>query len=91
MLYISAQLGRDKWLVMDTDDGVEEPVTYNDLMECLARGLDIKGVVTHKNQRSTWCTIHVHTEATRSGAKLATLYGIEAKGNNGVLKSFSVS
>lgn len=91
MLYISAQLGRDKWLVMDTDDGIEEPVTYNDLMECLARGLDIKGVVTHKNQRSTWCTIHVHTEATRSGAKLATLYGIEAKGNNEVLKSFSIS
>ena len=90
MLYISSQLGRDKWLVMDTDDGVEEPVTYNDLMDCVRRGLDIKGVIKHTSTTSSWYTIHVYSEATRQGAKLSTLYGLKIEERDGVLKSFSI-
>lgn len=89
MLYISRQLTRNNYMVMDTDDGVEEVATASELLEYVKSGLDIKGVVYNKLKTGQQFYIKVYTEATSSSSKLKFMYGINMTGNGDILKSFN--
>ena len=50
MLFVSRYIGTDKYGVVDTDDGVEEVVTLNDIEHAvLQQGLEINGAVIHRD------------------------------------------
>lgn len=91
MLYISQQLTRNKYLVMDTDDGVEEEVTSADLLDYTKRGLDIKGVTYEREGINYSFRVSVYTESNSICAKFRMMYGIEMSASNRVLKKFSIS
>lgn len=99
MLYVSRYVGQTKYGVVDTDDGVETVVTYQDLTEyVLNNGLDIKGVTigytVRKRRRVPYLSsVKVYQNGsflTAKQAKAKTLKGVDVIVNNGQIVQINI-
>lgn len=99
MLYVSRYVGQTKYGVVDTDDGVETVVTYQDLTEyVINNGLDIKGVTigytVRKRRRVPYLSsVKVYQNdsfLTGKQAKTKTLRGVDIISNNGQIAQINV-
>lgn len=99
MLYVSRYVGQTKYGVVDTDDGVETVVSFQDLADyVLVDGLDIKGVnidyIVRRNKQVPFVrSITVYQEGsflTARQAKTKTLKGIDVIVNNGRIAQITV-
>lgn len=82
MLYISRRVGRNTFGVVDTDDYVEEVVSWKDIEEAvLVRGLDIVGIKkTSINSLSYDVDVYQNPAFAKSvQGKASVLYGVNIK------------
>ena len=83
MLYISNVLGRNKYEVTDTDDGVSEVVTRNDIIEYTENlGIAIQGVNKEWNSSHKYEIYSIRVQVPHAGVrftKLQVLKGIDLK------------
>lgn len=98
MLYISRQVTRAKFAVVDTDDNVEQLADWGELYDCVVnKGLDIKGVDIHYNSGignngMYACSITPYMAETNGKyAKLSMLYGVNMIVTNNCLTKFSLN
>lgn len=93
MLYISRFLGRDKYAVVDTDDGKEEVVYITGIREAIRAGVEIKGVeVSYVNGHPYIDRIGVYqlpNNVTGKQAKMLAMAGVSIKTNGDVITSIS--
>jgi hypothetical protein len=91
MLYISRKISNEKYGVVDTDDNVEEIVTFNELSHyVIDLGVEINGVrvsqtrgLTPKKFISTVVPYAYTTDA--KAVKLKVIKGVEISAHNGVI------
>lgn len=93
MFYISRRIGTSRFVVVDTDDGHEDIMTYSGLEHAVCKlGIEITGVqIKMWNGTLKIDRIEPYTpksSVTKAQAKLATLSGIDIKVNNGQIVSF---
>lgn len=95
MLYISRRLTRSKFMVMDTDDGIEQPAEYEELYDCVInKGIEIKGVDYYRNNSNGTYSLIINPYMLESSSKLAKqamLNGINMTVTNGCLTKFSTN
>lgn len=93
MLYISNVLGRNKYEVTDTDDGVSEVVTRNDIIEYTENlGIAIQGVNKEWGSSHKYEIYSIRVQVPHAGVrftKLQVLKGIDLKVVDGVLLGIS--
>lgn len=93
MLYISKQLTKSKFMVMDTDDGIEQPASREELYDyVMHKGLDIKGVDYIKDSTSGEYNLSIEPYMIESNSKLskqAVLNGVVMTVTNGCLTRLS--
>lgn len=77
MLYLSRFLGPDAYGVVDTDDGVEDIVSFSDLYSALIAGIEVVGVCA---TNLSGHTIHQPAEtSSQFQVKTNLLYGVDVK------------
>lgn len=96
MLYISRQLGLNDFCVIDTEDGVEERVTRNQLRKyCFKDGIIIHGVsgVYGVDDRLTGINVVPYDIAlvSRQMTKLSLLGGVKIETDGDIIYSISVN
>lgn len=93
MLYISNVLGRNKYEVTDTDDGVAEVVTRNDIIDYIENlGIVIQGVNKEWDKSHTYEIYSIRVQVPHADVrftKLQVLKGIDLKVVDGVLLGIS--
>lgn len=93
MLYVSRFFGRDKYAVMDTDDGKEEVVYITNIQNAVRAGVEIKGVeVDYIDGHPYIKTIRVYqlpNNVTGKQAKMLAMAGVSIKTNGDVITSIS--
>lgn len=93
MLYISRSIGRNRYGVMDTDDGVEQVVTRSELSKyVLDDGLNIVGCELVDYGNGMWYVLATpySPEVDASRSKMNVLKGIDYNVTDGVLISMNL-
>lgn len=96
MYYISRQVGRNKWGVIDTEDGHEDQMTRSELYEAVAvLGINIVGVELRERDIPGKYYIHninvyqPSNTATRQQVRARVLQGVDFKMRNGTITGLS--
>lgn len=83
MLYISRFLGEDAYGVVDTDDDIEQVVSWQELSEAVEDyGLNIKGCVLANVKETVLMSCSPYQlpkYCTKAQAKLKTLFGVDLR------------
>lgn len=90
MLYVSRLVGRNKIEITDTDDGVSETYTRNEIAETLNSGIKIEGVSGYWYECGGRRRYKLYAKPHSFGgigARCSMLYGIRFNVTNGVLGS----
>ena len=93
MLYISNIVGRNKYEVTDTDDGVSEVVTRNDIIKYIEDlGIEIQGVNKEWDKNHKYKLYSINVQVPNAGVrfiKLQILKGVDLKVVDNVLLGIS--
>lgn len=93
MFFISRRESKDSYYVMDTDDGVEELLTYEDLIKAVVdKGIKIEGIKIRKTKqgyfKSLDCNICYNLLKSQPILKAAT--GVDIKEVNGYIVGITI-
>lgn len=90
MLYVSRQVGKSTWGIVDTDDGVENLCNRTDLITAVTRcNLDIKGVAYKHGSLSV--VVYQNPEfLTTKQAKSVTLLGVDVKTSGNIIVGLQI-
>lgn len=90
MLYVSRQMGKSTWGIVDTDDGVENLCNRTDLITAVTRcNLDIKGVSYSHGSLSV--VVYQNPEfLTTKQAKSVTLFGVDVKTSGNIIVGLQI-
>lgn len=99
MLYVSRRVGKDKFGIVDTDDGVEEVCSMQDIVAIASQvpDIDIKGITIRRVVYRGQSSIHIDrveiyqnpSFSSTAQVKMRILRGIDIRTSNGAIVAIS--